>query len=65
MNIDEIISKLTPEQIEKARSLKTADELAEFFESDGIELSDEQLSAVNGGYVWECSNAFSGGATGA
>lgn len=60
MKIDEILSKVTPEQIEKARSLKTHDELVEFLESDGIELSDEQLCAYAGGHNWECSNAFSG-----
>ena len=60
MKLDEILSKVTPEQIEKARSIKTADELVEFFESQGIELTDEQLSAYAGGHTWECSNAFSG-----
>ena len=42
----------TPEQIEKARACRTADELIALAEAEGIELSDEQLDSVAGGDSW-------------
>ena len=45
---------LTPEQREKARACKTADELIELAKSEGAELTDDQLEAVSGG-AWVCS----------
>lgn len=53
MKIDEVLGKVSPEQIEEARSLKTAEELVAFFKSDGIELTEEQLGAIAGGSVAE------------
>lgn len=47
MNTD----NFTPEQAEKARNL-SAEELVEFAEKEGIELTDEQMDAVNGGKSW-------------
>ena len=41
---------LTPELIEKAKG-KTAEELVELAQEEGIELTDEQLEAVSGGWV--------------
>ena len=40
---------LTPEQKEKARACKTAEELVALAESEGMDLSDEQLESVAGG----------------
>ena len=40
---------LTPEQIEKAKSCKTAAELVKLAEAEGIDLTDEHLDAVAGG----------------
>lgn len=43
---------LTPEQMEKARACKSADELIELAKSEGVELDDEQLEAIVGGGSW-------------
>ena len=40
---------LTPEQQEKARACKSKEELIELAKSEGVDLTDEQLSAVAGG----------------
>ena len=40
---------LTPEQQEKAKACKTADELVEHAQVEGIELSDEELNSIAGG----------------
>jgi hypothetical protein len=40
---------LTSEQMEKARACKSTDELVELAESEGIELTAEQLDAIAGG----------------
>lgn len=45
MNFDE----LTPEQREKARACKTADDLVALAKAEGVDLSDEQLEAISGG----------------
>ena len=43
------IKELTPEQKEKARSCKSADELIALAGAEGVKLSDEQLEAISGG----------------
>lgn len=45
-----IFNSLTDEQKEKAKQCKTMDELTAFAGKEGIELSDEVLDAVAGGY---------------
>ena len=45
MNLED----LTPEQMEKAKACKTADELVALAKSEGVELSDKQLEAIAGG----------------
>jgi bacteriocin-like protein len=50
---------LSPEIMEKARACKDAQELAHLAESEGIELSDDQLEAISGGawcsdHTWGC-----------
>lgn len=45
---------LTDEQKSKARECKTTEELIAFAESEGIELSEEQLDAMAGGVNWDC-----------
>ena len=42
---------LTEEQQAKARACKTPEELFELAKSEGIELSEEELEAINGGMV--------------
>ena len=43
------IEDLAPEQLGKARACKSADELASFAKSEGVELTDEQLKKISGG----------------
>ena len=49
-------SDLTPEQMEKARACKDASELVALAQTEGIELTDEQLDAVSGGSWYDCMN---------
>ena len=46
---------LTPEQQEKARACKTSDELRGLALENGIELSDEQIDKISGGWKDGCS----------
>ena len=48
MNLDNI----NPELLEKAKACKSADELLELAKAEGVELSEEQLDAINGGNMW-------------
>ena len=49
MSREELLKGLSPEQIEKARGCHNGKELLELAKEEGIELTDEQLKAVNGG----------------
>ena len=46
---EELLKGLTKEQIAKAKSCKNEEELLELARQEGIELTSEQLEAVNGG----------------
>ena len=48
--------ELTPEQMEKARECKTADDLIELAKNEGVELTGEQLDAISGGTWYDCMN---------
>lgn len=48
-------SDLTPEQQEKAKACKSADELVELAKAEGVELTDEVLDAISGGDHWGCN----------
>ena len=50
------INELTPEQMEKARACKNADELVKLAEAEGIELTEEQLDSIAGGAWYNCMN---------
>ena len=43
---------LTPEQCEKAKACKTAEELLALAKAEGYELSDEDLEEISGGRKW-------------
>ena len=45
------IGNLSPELKEKAKACENPKELIELISAEGIELSDEQLEAVSGGYA--------------
>ncbi len=57
-----IWDSLTDEQKEKAKACKTMDELTALAGKEGVELSDEVLDAVAGGYVFY--GKLDGGETG-
>ena len=46
---EELLKGLTQEQIEKIKACKNSEELLELARAEGIELTDEQLTAINGG----------------
>lgn len=48
--------ELTPEQMEKARTCKSSDELVKLAASEGVELTDDQLEAISGGSWYNCMN---------
>ena len=45
----ELLKGLTKEQIEKVKKCKTHEELLALAKAEGIELTEEQLSAISGG----------------
>ena len=48
---------LTPEQMEKVKACKSAEELIELAKAEGVELTDEQFESISGGEAWyECPN---------
>lgn len=47
---------LTPEQMEMARACKSASDLIELAEEEGVELTDDQLEAIAGGAWYNCMN---------
>lgn len=51
---------LTDEQKAKAKECKTPDELVALAQEEGIELTDEQLEAVSGGWnsCDDCNNHY-------
>ena len=50
--LKELWGSLTDEQKEKAKACKTSDELMKLAGEEGIELPDEVLDAVAGGYIF-------------
>ena len=48
--LEKAIASLTDEQKEKAKACKTVEELTEMLTEAGVELSDELLDAVAGGF---------------
>ena len=45
----ELLNGLTEEQIAKVKACKNQEELLKLAKEEGVELSDEQLTAVSGG----------------
>ena len=50
----EMYNSLSDEMKAKVANCKTAEELMELAKSEGIELTDEQLDAISGGFRWTC-----------
>ena len=47
------LGNLTPEQIEKAKACKTAEDLLTLAKEEGLELPEEQLESLAGGEGWK------------
>ncbi len=50
------LNDLSPELKAKARECKNADELVKLAEAEGMEISDEELEGISGGFEWGCSD---------
>ena len=50
MTRDELLKGLTKEQKEKLENCKNTEEMLKIAREEGIELTDEQLEAVTGGF---------------
>ena len=47
---EELLKGLTEEQIAKVKACKNQEEMLKFAKEEGIELTDEQLEAISGGF---------------
>ena len=56
--LKELWDSLTDEQKEKAQACKTSDELLKLAGEEGIELPDEVLDAVAGGYIYRTTRSY-------
>lgn len=54
----DLLKGLTDEQIEKAKSCKTHEELLAVAEEEGVDLTEEQLDAINGGFYCRSTPDF-------
>ena len=52
----ELLKGLTPEQIEKVQACKSHEQLLTLAKQEGIELTNEQLEAINGGFTCGYTN---------
>ena len=50
-NLEKCIDRLSPELQQKAKGLKTKEELCEFIADNDLELPDEALELVSGGFL--------------
>lgn len=55
---DELLSMLTEEQREVARSLKTPEEMLAFAQAEGITLTPEQLESISGGHWYNGQGGY-------
>ena len=52
----ELLKGLTPEQINKAKACKNQQDLLDLAKAEGIELTNEQLTAISGGSCADSSS---------
>ena len=50
----ELYENLSEDLKAKVANCKTGDELVELAMTEGIELTDDQLNAISGGFDWSC-----------
>ena len=55
---EELFKGLTEEQIAKAKTCKSQEEMLSLAKAEGVELNDEQLEAVNGGGCYDVPGIF-------
>ena len=55
---DELLGKLTEEQRETARGLKTPEEMLQFAEDVGIKLTPEQIENISGGHWYNGQGGY-------
>lgn len=62
---NDLLKGLTEEQIAKAKACKSQEELIALAKQEGVELTDEQLGAISGGFCnssdlrWRCPSCGS------
>ena len=54
----ELFKGLTEEQVAKAKTCKSQEEMLSLAKAEGVELSDEQLEAVSGGGCFDVPGIF-------
>ena len=55
---EELLKGLTEEQIAKAKTCKSQEEMLTLAKEEGVELNEEQLEAVNGGGCFDVPDIF-------
>ena len=59
MSLEERYDGLSDELKKEAAACETPEELLEFAKGQGIRLSNEEVEAVSGGYLWDgCSHKW-------
>lgn len=59
---EELLKGLSEEQIAKVKACKNQEQLLKLAQDEGVELTDEQLAAISGGFCdssdfrWRCPN---------
>lgn len=51
---EELLKGLTEEQLAKVKTCKSQEEMLSLATAEGVELSEEQLEAINGGGCYDC-----------
>ena len=51
-------NSLSDDLKKKATECKNAEELMELAKTEGIELTDEQMDAISGGFDWSCDDFY-------
>ena len=57
-NYKELYENLSDDLKAKVANCKTGEELVTLSQSEGIELTDDQLDAISGGSDWTCNCFF-------
>ena len=57
MSKEELLKGLSPEQIEKIKNCNSSEEILALAKQEGIELNEEQLEAISGGFTCGYTNA--------